>query len=160
MHHNPFHNHNPLSISTDTVSIPLLLGGTTIFMDTTTPTQCKLDTSPHIHLTLDTEWNPHTVRLVSTQSAEAEPGFGDTEPGLLQILSVYCLHEMAESTSDQRIISAVDVEARKTFISIERHPAISSEQLSKRWNIGLKHARQTLKVITQRVVRSAKLPLS
>jgi hypothetical protein len=34
------------------------------------------------------------------------------------------------------MISLVDVEARKTFISKERHPAVTSENLSKRWNIG------------------------
>ena len=37
---------------------------------------------------------------------------------------------------------------------------MSCEQLSERWNIGLHHARQTLKVTTKRGVRSAILPLS
>ena len=161
VHDNPFDRENPVSIRTADVMIPLHVGGTTISVETTTPTPHDLSHSPHIHLTLDTEWNPHTVRLASTHSAEAEStGFGDTEPGLLQISSIYCLREMAESITSHRNISAVDVEARKTFISKERHPAISSEQLSERWNIGLKNARQTLKVTTQRGVRSAILPLS
>jgi hypothetical protein len=160
VHDNPFDTVNPISISTDTVSIPLSMMGTTLFVESTTPTQHKLENSPHIHLTLDTEWNLHTMRLASTQSAEAETEFCDTEPGLLQISSVYCWREMAEVMSNQRTISAVDVEARKTFISKDRHPAISSEQLSERWNIRLNQARQTLKVTTQRGVRSAILPLS
>ena len=161
VHDNPFDSANPISISTELVHIPLLMSGTTIFLESTTPTQTELENSPHVHLTLDTEWNPHTVRLASTQSAEAEVGgFGDTEPGLLLISSVYCLREMAESLVNHRVIGAVDVEVRKTFISKERHPAVSCEQLSERWNIGLHHAQQTLKVTTQRGVRSAILPLS
>ena len=86
--------------------------------------------------------------------------FGGLEPGLLQISSIYCAREMAENMADQRNISAIDVEARKTFVSNERHSAITSEQLCERWNIGLNHAKQTLKVTTQRGVRSAILPLS
>jgi hypothetical protein len=109
---------------------------------------------------LDTEWNPHTVQLAAVKSAEAEDIFGDTEPGLAQISSVYCFTEMAENLQIYRQISLVNVEARKTFISKERHPAVSSENLSERWNIGLNQAKQTLKVTTQRGVISAILPVS
>ncbi len=86
--------------------------------------------------------------------------FGDTEPGLQQISSVYCFEEMAENLQMARQICMIDVEARKTFISKERHSAVTSENLSKRWNIGLNQAKQTLKVTTQRGVRSAILPVS
>ncbi|KAI2495884.1 Reverse transcriptase (RNA-dependent DNA polymerase) [Fragilaria crotonensis] len=115
VHDNPFDTENPISISNDIVPIPLSIMGNTLFVESTTPTQHELENSPHVHLTLDTEWNLHTVRLASTQSAEAETGFCDTEPGLLQISSVYCWQEMAEIMSNQRTISAVDIEARKTF---------------------------------------------
>ncbi len=157
---NPFHSTDPLAITHEDVVLHLHSQGTTIFFETTTPTQQELDYSPHIILTLDTEWNPHTVQLAAVQSAEAEDIFGDTEPGLAQISSVYCFNEMAENLREYRQISLVDVEARKTFISRERHPAVSSENLSERWNIGLNQAKQTLKVTTQRGVRSAILPVS
>ena len=155
---NPFHSTDPLAITHEDVVLHLHSQGTTIFFETTTPTQQELDYSPHIILTLDTEWNPHTVQLAAVQSAEAEDIFGDTEPGLAQISSVYCFNEMGENLRICRQISLVDVEARKTFISKERHPAVSSENLSEIWNIGLNQAKQTLKVTTQRGVRSAILP--
>ncbi len=157
---NPFHSTDPLAITHEDVVLHLHSQRTTIIFETTTPTHQELDHSPHIILTLDTEWNPHTVQLAAVQSAEAEDIFGDTEPGLAQISSVYCFNEMAENLRIYRQISLVNVEARKTFISKEQHPAVSSENLSERWNIGLNQAKQTLKVTTQRGVISSILPVS
>ena len=91
---------------------------------------------------------------------KAECNCSDTEPGLLQISSIYCLHEMTKTLISQRNIEAVDVQERKTFKSNERHTSITSDQLSERWNIGMKQAQQTLRVTTQRGVRTAILPLS
>jgi len=149
---NPFDQTNPLSIEHDDVTLPLEISGTTIFLDTRTPTQHELDNCPHLHLTCETEWNPHTVRLASTQSAEAE-AFDIVDdvldPGLSQISSVYCFSEMAENL---RTLSAIqsDLPGHKTFISKQRHTAITPEQLSERWSIGLTQAKQTIRVTTQR----------
>ncbi len=89
---NPFHASEPLAISHDDGTVPLTLDGTTIFFQTSTPTQVELDNSPHIPLTFDIEWDPHTVQLASVWCAEAEDrfadGFGGPPPGLLQISSV------------------------------------------------------------------------
>jgi hypothetical protein len=90
-------------------------------------------------LTLDTEWNPNTVQLATLQSANAEDvfldGFGGMEPGLLQISSIYIFEEMAKNMQDQRKVSAFDVVKRKTFVSKDRHPAVTKETLSERWKI-------------------------
>jgi len=148
---NPFDTTNPLSIEHDDVTIPLAISGTNIFLDTYTPNQHELDNCPHIHLTCKTEWNPHTVHLASTQSVAAEVfDIGDElNPGLSQISSVYCFSEMAENL---RTLSAVqsDLPGYKTFISKQRHSAVTPEQLSERWSIGLTQAKQTIKVTTQR----------
>jgi hypothetical protein len=53
-----------------------------------------------------------------------------------------------------------DVPLRRTFISDERHTAVSAAELSERWCIGLAQATNTIKVTTQHGVRSAILPLS
>ena len=148
-----------LSITHDELVIPLDTHGTIVSFETTAPTQAELDNSPHVHFTLDTEWDPHTVQLASARSVEAERT-SDVEPGLLQISSIYCFDEMAYKLASQRQIKAVDVENRKTFVSKQRHPAINSEQLSERWSIGSNQAKQTLRVTTQRGARSAILPLS
>ena len=157
---NPFERDPPVSIITNHVKIPLITSGTNIFLELSTPTQTKLDNCPHVHLTLDTEWNPNIVQLACTQRMKAECDYSDTEPGLLQISSIYCLHEMTKSLMSQRNSEAVAVQERKTFISNERHTSITSDQLGERWNIGMKQAQQTLRAITQQCVRSAILPLS
>jgi len=163
VHDNPFDAHNPLSIKHDDIAIPLSITGTNIFLNTHTPSQHELDTCPHIHLTSKAEWNPHTVRLASTQSVEAEGlhfySFDELDPGLSQISSVYCSSEMAENLRNLSAIQS-DLPGHKTFISKQRHSAVTPEQLSKRWSIGLTQARQTIKVTTQHGVRSAILPLS
>jgi hypothetical protein len=80
---NPFDQAAPLLISTTEIDIPLLISGTTIFFETTTPTQRELDTCTHIHLTwCDTEWNPQTVNLSLVHSVEAEETIG-VKPFLL-----------------------------------------------------------------------------
>jgi len=171
VHDNPFDRQTPLSIEHPELIIPLLTSGTNIFLDTRTPTQNELDSCPHLHLTSEAEWNPQTVLLASTQSVEAEDstnGDGDVEPGLSQISCVYSFSAMAEnlheiySVHGERSISATitDVPSQRTFISKERHSAVTAEQLSERWNIGLAQSKQTLRVTTQRGVRSAILPLS
>ena len=162
---NPFDRENPISIHHEEVIIPLLQSGTTLFLETSTPTSHELNTCPHITLTFDTEWNPHTVNLSATRSEEAEMQTicgdeTDNHPGLQRISSMFSMPEMAESLNQQRRISVIDVEERKTFASKERHPVITKETLSERWNIGLVQAQQTLRVTTQRGVRSAILPLS
>jgi hypothetical protein len=94
---NPFHSTESMAITHDDVVLHLHSHGTTIFFETTTPTPQELDDYPHIILTFDTEWNPHTVQLATVQSAEAEDIFGATESGLVQISSVYCFNEMRKT---------------------------------------------------------------
>jgi hypothetical protein len=161
VHDNPFDSHNPLSVEHDEANLPLSISGTNIFLDTRTPTQHEPDNCPHLHLTSEAEWNPQTVHLASTQSVEAEviDNHDELDPGLLQISSVYCFLEMAENL---RSLSAVqtDLPGYKAFISKQWHSVVTPEQLSKQWDIGLSQAKQTIKVTTQRGVRSVILPLS
>jgi hypothetical protein len=171
VHDNPFNCTTPVSIKHSKLTIPLLTSGTNILLDTHTPTQNKLDTCPHLHLTSEAEWNPQTILLASTQSVEAEDsttGDGDVEPGLSQISCIYSftamvesLHEIYSVSSEWSISATItDVPSQRTFISKERHSAVTAEQLSERWTIGLAQSKQTLWVTTQRGVRSAILPLS
>jgi hypothetical protein len=87
-------------------------------------------------------------------------GDGDdngVETGLSQISCVYSYTAMAESLqyiynpSGKRSISATmtDVPGQRTFISKDRHSAVTPEQLSEQWNIGLAQSKQTLRVTTQ-----------
>jgi hypothetical protein len=71
------------------------------------------------------------------------------------------LHDLYGFHSTRSIRATnVDLPGHKTFISKDRHSAVTPEQLSERWNIGLAQAKQTILVTTQRGIRSAILPLS
>jgi hypothetical protein len=163
VHDNPFTRDPPISIEHAELTLPLAINGTIIFFESSTPTQHELDTCLHVHLTSDTDWNPHTVQLSTARCAEAEYyGVSDIEPALSQISAVFCCKQMAKAISEQRFIKStnVDVPGARTFVSNKRHPQVTSEQLSERWNIGLTQAKNTLQVTTQRGIRSAILPLS
>ena len=79
-------------------------------------------------------------------------GLEDLEPGLAQISCVYNFSVMAESlhelqdTNSEHSISAtlMDVPGHRTFISKEQHSAVTPEELSEQWSIGLVQSKQTL----------------
>ena len=56
-------------------------------------------------------------------------------------------------------ISLDNVPTPRTFVSKERHLEVTATELSERWLIGLAQATATLKSTTQKIVRSAVLPL-
>ena len=169
---NPFDTDVTLSIKHLDFTILLLILGTNIHFNSRTPTQHELDTCPHIHLTLEAEWNPQTLCLVVIQSVEVEVITSETgtdvEPGLFQISSVYSFQAMAETLhqlydyNSEWSISMIQtkVPGSRTFISKEWHSAVTPEQLSERWSIGLAQSKQTLWVTTQWGICSAILPLS
>ena len=112
----------PMAITADNLTIPLLAQDTNIYFETIAPSEHKLDKCPHIHLTLDTEWDPHSVCLAAMRTADAEMDVGvGVEPGLLNISSVLSAKRMAELLPPEQDIKAVDVELRTTFRSNERH---------------------------------------
>ena len=56
--------------------------------------------------------------------------------------------------------SLEDIPTRQTYTSTERHIKMSAKVLANRFRIGLERAIQTLRVTTQRGIRSALLPIS
>ena len=57
-------------------------------------------------------------------------------------------------------VEVQDVPQAKSFQSKGRHSSVSPEDLSERWQIGLEQAKETLKRTTQRLARSAVMPLA
>ena len=79
-----------------------------------------------------------------------------------------CIHELSQNliatvhvtpSTLKRKIGEVDVPARRTFISTERHAKLRAEEISELWVIGPKRAEATLKATTQHGTRSAILPI-
>ena len=108
---------------------------------------------------------------ISSDSSNAElltpTHLTDCSSTLCPKQTVTCMISRVQIASSQRSIAAVipgqtpeDVPSPFVHESGKRHSSVSAEDISRRWGIGLVAAKQTLKVTTQRGVRSAILPLS
>ena len=178
---NPYHT-DPLGIKPPPFDfeIPLRTAGTIIYADTRAPTQSELAALLFIVLTSSDDWDPHHVRFPSHDLEDANKatinaiqsrqqrdlhryGYYNVEPGLQGTVN-------DPATFSIRLISAVqvhdptqlkeDVPSSKTFHTSERKSMVSATDLSERWFIGLKQATQTIKSTSQRLLRSAILPLA
>ena len=177
---NPYHT-DPLGIkpSPYDFEIPLRTAGTIIYADTHAPTQSELATLPFIVLTSSADWDPHHVWFPSHDVEEANRAtinaIQSRQQRDLHQYGCYSIEPGLQGTVDDpaafpiRLISAVqihdhlqlkeDVPSSKTFDTSERKSTVSASHLSKRWFIGLKQATQTIKSTSQRLLRSAILPL-
>ena len=167
-----------LEDSNGTITIPLSTIGTNILTTTRTPTQDELDNCTHIIWTSQREWEPSNIVFPAPKWTIAEDKAG-------RISSITTKNENMEdeerifnvndftrrliasckvtSIPTRRSVSNVvvsDVPTPNTFVSGDRKSDVTPQSLSERWMIGLDTAKQTLEKTTQRLVRSAVLPLS
>jgi Reverse transcriptase (RNA-dependent DNA polymerase) len=156
------------------LTVPITLKGTILSFPSRTPSQRELDTLPHYHLTLDNEWDPHNVRLAAVQAdtrIEAEDytdemlffdDLADDEFELLDVSDVFSPMYFATRLASEVIVHShpADLPNTRGFQSSQRHSAVTPEDLSNLWGIGLETAKKTLAATTQRGVCSAELPLS
>ena len=163
----------------EVVTIPFETAGTNIFVTTRTPTQDELDTCQHVVLTSPREWEPTLVRFPDARWTIAE----DQATRRIQKVTTSTITKETASTIfninefSQRLIGSCrinsipttrslsnvvvsDVPTPNTFVSGDRRSDVSPESLAERWLIGLDTAKKTLQTTTQRLVRSAVLPLS
>jgi hypothetical protein len=174
----------PTFISTEDneFSLPLSCSGTILMAATRTPTDRELNTCPHVVLSSEHDWDPKNVRFPKasrTVEEEITRTIGSVN------VEGNCCDDNSDEESDsvvfdiggmsQRMIASVkvqtvprqvsqvevqDVPQVKTFQSKGRHSTITPEELSERWQIGMAQAKETLKRTTQRLVRSAVMPLA
>ena len=137
--------------------------GTTILFESRTPTQTELDECTWVYLTSEKEWNPHTVTFPSLAANKSDPLPSST------VMSASTCSALRGTIYDplyfsQRVLAPVaipsDIPSPKTFVSLDRHSYVSSEELSDRWLIGPKQAANTIRVTTQLGTCLAVLPLS
>ncbi len=170
-------------------SVPLACKGTILGVATRTPTEQELQTCPHVTLSSDHEWDPQNVRFpeasraveeeisrsigsVMTQSEripEEDANFSsdyiDSQEDRMLDIGVLSKRLIASAKVIGRQVSQVEVEMQdasqaKSFQSKGRHSSVSPEDLSERWQIGLEQAKETLRRTTQRLARSAVMPLA
>ena len=178
---NPYHT-DPLGIKPPPydLEIPLRTPGTIIYADTRAPTQNELATLPFIALTSSADWDLHHVWFPSHDVEEARRAtinaIQSRQQRDVHQYGCYNIERGLQGTVDDpatfsiRLISAVqihdplqlkeDVPSSKTFHTSERKSTVSASDLIERWFIGLKQATRTIKSTSQRLLRSAILPLA
>lgn len=82
-----------------------------------------------------------------------------TDPSLVHVRNQLGIDGCRISELDT-IYEQTEVSSRRTFVSAERHAKSAADLLAGRFGIGPERAQRTLRVTTQRGVRSAILPLS
>ena len=167
---NPFAKED-LTIIMDDYIIPLDTQGTTIFFDMRSPTEVELQQIPRVILTSVIDWDPQKVQFPSHNSDRV------VSNTFVQTTSNFCLHKTTYDLEhfSSRIIQQIqvdwpegeqnptirqDIPSARTFQSREHHSGITLADISERWYIGMSQANTTLNTTTQRLVRSALLPLS
>ena len=177
-----------IKLGDDDDDIPFTSKGTTIYFDSRTPTDAELQNCRHVHLTCQQPWDPHNVCFPngSTRREEGEEqGFSSLTVAAIQrkerLQQSYDMGLDAgirgtvddPATLATRLIQSVKVSAvetnpdrmddlpgPRTFISGKRKTSVDPRDLAERWGISLSKATQTLKVTTQRILRSALMPLA
>ena len=168
IHDNPFAS-SPLTFEAPTSpTIPLTTMGTIIYCNTCAPSDHELSTLPYIPLSSSATWNSHNV-VFPTHCVEGE----EHQPQISSISS--SANNLTSTIQDpvtfhSRLVSLVQVHAplkspdelpsMPTFQSKSRHSSVTPEDLSERWFISLKKAKDTIKNTTQRILHSTLLPLA
>jgi len=175
---------SPLYLTTEDGDfvLPLQMKGTNVMAITRTPTAQELHDCTHIILSSEHPWDPHRVKFPESSRTVQEEIEMQRSIGGVRVSRVGVIWE--ETTNEKlseaeifdmdgvlnRLISSVkiskvevqvqDVPAARPFESKERHTSVTPEDLSERWSIGLGQAKETLKRTTQRIVRSAVMPIA
>ena len=84
----------------------------------------------------------------------------ESDEALLDSIDPSLVHVSQRIAEVDTVYEQQDLPSRRTFVSMERHAKVSAELLADRFGIGPKRAQRTLRVTTQRGVRSAILPIS
>ncbi|KAI2496598.1 Reverse transcriptase (RNA-dependent DNA polymerase) [Fragilaria crotonensis] len=182
---NPYDQARPLSIEVDNdLSIPLCTSGTKIYFRSRVPTVTELAECTHLHVTSPSPWDPSQVTMLQEMNQGGTAPWKRSLPSASA--SFPLMYEYLEASSDDALLHSVDpslvqvghlprsrhipevdsityehqdIPSRRTFVSTERHVKVSAELLADRFGIGPKRAQRTLRVTTQRGVRSAILPI-
>ena len=155
--------------------------GTKLTFTTSAPTQHELDTLECIELTSRSQWNPYEFRLGKVQTKEHTLDVRRMKKVISNINGIDIIQETktySDIKSDDVLLSDIDsplvclketlaimnendqLEARRTFISMERHKKANIDTLVENWCFGPRKALATMHATTQRGTRSAILPLS
>ncbi|KAI2502896.1 Reverse transcriptase (RNA-dependent DNA polymerase) [Fragilaria crotonensis] len=108
--------------------------------------------------TTDSTYNRFEYTDVEISSDDAH--MDSIDPSLVRLGER--LHQKLKRVSAQveTVYDQTDTPARRTFVSDERHTKVTAEMIAEKFGISIPRAQRTLRVTTQRGVRSAILPIS
>jgi hypothetical protein len=185
---NPFDPSHALTIEVnDSLHIPLRSYGTKIAFRTRVPSEAELCECEHIAMTSPTLWNPSDIVMIQAtdQGGSIRPWkrllasvnntahsdryeyidatsdnalLDSIDPSLVSVMDR--LHKRQRIGQVHSTYELTDTPARRTFVSDERHVKVTAELVAERFGISPVRAQRTLRVTTQRGVRSAILPIS
>lgn len=177
---NPFDHERGLNVHIDPeVTIPTMNKGTKVLFQTRYPTLQELSNCMHIDITSRYPWEPREVQLSQTSETREvplpwkrkiqgvhtsireylDPRSADAELDLIDATLVGLNGGHLISLVKQYDPNTLDIPARCTFTTMERHIRVTAEEFSKRLGIGVPRAQATLRATLQRGARSAILPL-
>jgi hypothetical protein len=167
--------------------IALHTAGTKIHFRTRVPSAQELQDCAHVQMTSSSPWDPTNIMMVQalhqggttmpwqrplpqvvpsfppiTEYLEATSNdalLHSIDPSLVRVGELLSKRLRQASEVDTTVYEHLDIPARRTFVSTERHAKVSAELLADRFGIGPKRAQRTLRVTTQRGMRSAILPI-
>ena len=137
--------------------------GTIIYCNTHAPSDHELSSLPHITFSSSATWDPHNIVFPTNCVCGGEH---NTHTHISSISS--SAHDLTSTIHDpvtfhSRLISSIQVHAPSkspdelpttpTFQSKSRHSSVTPEDLSERWLIGLKQAKDTIRNTTQQILR-------
>ena len=167
---NPYDKDKSLNVEiNDELTIPLHTKGTKIYFNSRSPTPRELeDPTLYVDLTSTRSWNPEENKLGWLESSQYLISSVNTVHASDNDSLLYSI-ELSLVVLQERMIANVkikgeydpnDLPSRNTLISHNRHAKIDASTLAHNFGIGLKQAYATIKVTTQKAVRSAILPIS
>ena len=183
----PFDSTRRLGIAHPKVFIPFKTDGTAVYFDTRVPTHKEMAECTRIVMTGDSEWDPSSVQLSQIRTKEEEGCRKICEAAQQDPTSVFEIDQIlgeigdsyVERTMTERLINVrapnpIPKPRREPLpplpkdhynrlasemASKTRHSAITPEEVSRKFNIGIEKAKETLQVTTQRGIRHAVHPL-
>jgi hypothetical protein len=174
----------------DDFHIPLRSVGTKLMFASRVPTTTELETCEHIPMTSSAPWNPGEVAMLqathqggrtthpwkrqvaTVDSAHDRYEYVETssddalidsiDPSLVRLGDLLHTKRRQQQTMSQvdTVYDQTDVPSRRTFVSEERHAKVTAEAVAEKFGISIPRAQRTLRVTTQRGVRSAILPIA
>jgi hypothetical protein len=161
------------------VRLPLELHGCISYLPTRLPTMDEINRCQWLELTSDTDWDPYSEDFANRESkaqandlpepkerleifsVTAEELFHSGDQMMASISSVFSEQQVLQHplfNQPSRLPQSVDVTVDGLSTG-KVTSQISSEQLAKKWGIGVKAAEKTLDATTQKFIRSSVHPI-